>query len=291
MVFLVVGRLVRVDVGGVILRYYVFGSSSPQILITAGIHGGEATGVYAARRLVEYLGRVESIEGSIVVVPVVNVLGFYARTRWCPLDMVDMNRVFPDGAGSVVTRSIVKKIWELASSSDYVLDLHCAGLDSYQYILSLYREFPRVREFVEDIAWDTVVESTGLRGQLFVEANHQGIPAAIIETGGGSGYYVEEWGEKLFETVSSTLVNLGFINGEEKKISKKYYGRLVGVQSSYEGFFKPSIRPGVDVVVGDVLGLVDGKPVESSTSGRLISLSSWMYIYSGGLVGRVAPRS
>jgi hypothetical protein len=39
-----------------------------------------------------------------------------------------------------------------------------------------------------------VVESTGLRGQLFVEAAHKGIPSAIIETPGGDGYYSEVGG-------------------------------------------------------------------------------------------------
>ncbi len=283
--------VVRVDVQSVSLKYYVFGRGSPRILITAGIHGGEATGVYAARRLVEYLEKVERVRGSIVVIPVVNVLGFYAKTRWCPLDMVDMNRVFPDGAGSAVTRGIIKTVWEIASSSDYVLDLHCAGLDSYQYILALYKDFPRVKEFVESIAWDTVVESTGLRGQLFVEASHQGIPAAIIETGGGSGYYVEEWGEELFKTLVATLVNLGFVEGEEKVVGKEYFGKLESVSPGVEGFFKPSVKPGRDIAEGDVIGYVDGRPVESSVGGRVISLSSWMYVPASGSVARIAPRS
>lgn len=41
--------------------------------------------------------------------------------------------------GSLITRRIVSFVWELASSSDYVIDLHCAGLNSYQYVLALYK--------------------------------------------------------------------------------------------------------------------------------------------------------
>jgi succinylglutamate desuccinylase len=37
----------------------------------------------------------------------------------------------------------------LAEQSSYVLDLHCAGLNSYQYILALYKEFPKVKQFTD----------------------------------------------------------------------------------------------------------------------------------------------
>lgn len=166
------------------LRYYRFGvGNSPRVLVTAALHGDEVTGTYAAYKLVEYLKLRENIEGTVTVIPVVNVLGFISRIRFNPVDYVDMNRVFPDGTGSLTTRRIVSFVWELASSSDYVIDLHCAGLNSYQYILALYREFPKVKELTDRMPWDTVVESNGTRGQLFVEASYRGIPAVIIETG------------------------------------------------------------------------------------------------------------
>lgn len=275
------------------LKYYVFGSGkSPRLLITAAIHGDEVTGVYAAYKLVDYLKLREGIGGTVIVVPVVNVLGFSAKTRFNPVDYVDMNRVFPEGAGSAITKKITRFIWELATSSDYVLDLHCAGPNSYQYILALYREFPRVKEFAVKIPWDTVVESTGTRGQLFVEASHSGIPAAIIETVGGDGYYSEEWGETLFEVVLETLASLGVIGSnynEAKSVEKTYYGKLVQVKTPAEGFPRFTVKPGALVQKGDVLGQVSGTMIQSPVAGKVIRVERNVFSFSDSSVASIAP--
>ncbi|MEM2005356.1 MAG: succinylglutamate desuccinylase/aspartoacylase family protein [Zestosphaera sp.] len=281
------------DLPGLRLKHYVFGSRrSPRVLITAAIHGDEVTGVYVAYKLIEYLRLRDGVEGAVTVVPVVNVLGFNARTRFNPVDYVDMNRVFPEGAGSTVTRKVVKFVWELASSSDYVLDLHCAGLNSYQYVLALHREFPRVREFTDLIPWDVVVESAGTRGQLFVEAAHNGIPAAIIETVGGDGYYSEEWGETLFRVVLGTLAGLGVVSGNgpaARPTGKTYYGKLVQVRASAEGFPKPAVEPGAHIRKGDVLTWIGGTPVHSSATGRVIRVERGVYVFSDDGVASIAP--
>lgn len=277
------------------LRYYKFGSgASPRVLITAALHGDEVTGVYSAYRLVEYLSKFsESVTGTIVVVPIVNVPGFHARTRHNPLDYVDLNRVFPDGAGSITTKIIVKTIWELALSSDYVIDLHCAGLNSYQYVLALYQEFPKVKEFTDLVSWDTVVESTGLRGQLFVEATHQGIPSIIIETAGGDGYYVEEWGDVLYQVVLQTLTELNAITGLIVKsvIEKTYYGRLQNVKTPVEGFPKPAVSPGDRVREGDVIAYVSDTPIKSSVTGKLIRVEKNTFVHKDDSIASIAQVS
>ena len=277
----------------VMLRYYKFGSGDPpRVLLTAAIHGDEVTGTYSAYKLIDYLKVRGSVRGTITVVPVVNVLGFSSRVRLNPVDFVDMNRVFPDGAGSAVTKRIVRFVWELATASDYVVDLHCAGLNSYQYVLALYEEFQRVRELTDTIPWDTIVESNGTRGQLFVEANHRGIAAVIIESPGGDGYYSEEWGEVLFETVLGTLVNLGAVEAAgsaQPRVAKTYYGRLVQVDSPMEGFPRPVVEPGARVRKGELLGYVSGKPIYAPEDGRVIRVSRGVYAFSGERVATVAP--
>lgn len=275
------------------LKYYVFGTgSSPRVLITAAIHGDEVTGTFAAYKLADYLRLKGSIEGTVVLIPIVNLLGFAARTRFNPIDYVDMNRVFPEGAGSTITRRIVKFVWELASSSDYVLDLHCAGLNSYQYVLAMYKEFPRVKEFTEIIPWDTVVESTGTRGQLFVEASYRGTPAAIIETAGGDGYYVDKWGETLYRVALGALVNLGVVKGDHDviyTIKKTYYGKLIQVKAPEDGFPEPAIEPGAFVRKDDVLGQVGGVVVRSPAMGRVIRIEKNVFTFSDSSMASIAP--
>lgn len=285
----------NVDLPGFKLKYYKFGTGrSPRVLITAGVHGDEVTGVYASLRLVGYLQskQIGEISGTVIVVPVVNILGFQARTRHNPVDLVDLNRVFPEGAGSPSTRATVKAVWELAMSSDYVIDLHCAGLNSYQYVLALYEEFPKVKVLTDAIPWDTVVESTGLRGQLFVEATHRGVPSVIIETIGGDGYYSEEWGDALYRTILETLIELEAIVDQKfakRDVKKAYYGKLKEARSPVEGFPKPVKNPGELVDGDDVVAYVNDVPVKSPCRGRLITVIKGVYAFKEELVARVAP--
>jgi len=279
------------EFSGVKLRYYVFGRGSPKILITAGLHGDEVTSVYAAFKLVEYLKFVGNLNGSVVVVPVVNVLGFQARMRVNPIDMVDLNRVFPDGSGSSITKGVVKKVWELASSSDYVIDLHCAGLYSYQYVLALYRTFPKVKEFTDKLDWDTIVESKGTRGQLFVEASYVNIPAVIIETVGGSGFFNEGWAQTLFNTLLNSLGYVGILQQDIKPIakSKKYFSQLEEVRSTHEGFFKSNVDPGTYVNREDLIGEVDNHIIKAPIEGKVISLAKNRYVFIDDYVASIAP--
>jgi len=275
------------------LKYYRFGvGKSPHVLVTAALHGDEVTGTYAAYKLIEYLRHKEGVEGTVTVVPVVNVLGFTSRTRLSPVDYVDMNRVFPDGAGAPTTKRIVNFIWELALSSDYVIDLHCAGLNSYQYILALYKEFPRVKELADKMPWDTVVESNGTRGQLFVEASYRGIPAAIIETGGGDGYYDESWGETMFRVVLGTLAHIGAIRDlgtMTLATEKTYYGKLVQARTPVEGFPRPVVKPGTNVHKDEILGYVGDKPISSPATGRVIRIEKNMFLFENSGAASIAP--
>ncbi len=276
------------EFSGIKLRIYRYGSGSPSILITAGIHGDELTGVYAAYKLIEHLNNTEKMDGTVKIVPVVNILGFLARIRHNPIDHVDLNRVFPDGMGSTVTKGIIKTVWELASSSDYVLDLHCAGHYSYPYILSVYPDYDYVKTFVDNISWHVSIESSGQRGQLFIEASHQGIPGAIIETVGGRGYYMKRWGDELFKTILGTLNNLGILEYGEADKGKKHYGKLKRVKSDYEGFFKPYIALGQEVAEDDVLGEINGNIVKSPISGIVLGVAEGTYVFKGESLARIA---
>ena len=275
------------EFSGVKLQIYSFGSGRPRVLITAGIHGDEATGVYAAHRLIDHL-KTRSLRGEVVVIPIVNPLGFQARIRYNPVDNVDLNRVFPEGAGSPVTRWIVSRVWEEATNSDYVVDLHCAGLTSYQYVLALHETLPHVRRFVEKVPWGVVVESSGLRGQLFIEAAHRGISSVIIETVGGRGYCDFKWGNLLGDVLVGLLVNLGVLEGEAKRVKQEMLGRIRRVQSPRSGFFKLTVKPGDRVKKGTTIGFVGDAEVKSEASGIIVSSASGRYVFKGEAAAGVA---
>ncbi len=277
---------------GLKLKIYEFGTGGPRILITSGIHGDELTGIYTNLQLIRYLERKDNIHGKIYIIPIVNILGFQASTRRNPIDNIDLNRVFPDGDGSIITKGIIQEVWGIAKTSDYILDLHCAGRYTYQYILSLYNKHQFIKEYTDNISWDVEIMSSGLRGQLFTEATEEGIPAAIIETAGGRGYYDKQSGDTLFHTILQTLHNLGFItlNNVTEKPNRRRYGKLIRVRSNLSGFLEPRVEVGKEIQKGDVIGEVDGETVKSPVSGIVIGLTKDRYIFKQGLVAKVAEK-
>jgi len=282
-----------IDLSLVTLKKYVIGSGEPKVVITAGLHGDEVTSIYAAFKVIRELES-QKINGTVVIFPIANPLGFYARRRESPIDGVDINRVFPEGSGHKITRKIVENIWEEVKNADYALDLHCAGLQAFQYILALYEEFDYVKSFVANIPWEIVVESTGLRGQLFVEASHNGIPAAIVETVGGASYFSEEWAKNLKDTVIGLLSNLEILDFNKKKVNQIFLSRIERIKSPKEGFFVHKAHPGDTIREGDVIGYIDtttnGELIEikSPIDGVVISLNSYRYVSEGDSIAGVA---
>ncbi|MDH3532347.1 MAG: succinylglutamate desuccinylase/aspartoacylase family protein, partial [Gammaproteobacteria bacterium] len=77
--------------------------AGPILFVSAAIHGDELNGVEIIRRLLKRRA-LQSIRGTLIAVPVVNVHGFLDLSRYLP-DRRDLNRSFPGSAkGSIAAR-------------------------------------------------------------------------------------------------------------------------------------------------------------------------------------------
>ncbi|TMF28369.1 MAG: hypothetical protein E6I28_00685 [Chloroflexi bacterium] len=77
------------------LRIGGVGQGKPVVTVTAGVHGDE--GPWSARAIHQMLERtpMSDLIGTLRVVPVSNPLAMEADARCAPLDVLDLNRVFP----------------------------------------------------------------------------------------------------------------------------------------------------------------------------------------------------
>jgi predicted deacylase len=279
------------------LEFYTFGEpdARPHVLITAGIHGGEATGIYAAKRLAEWLEG-QPLQGRVTVLPVANPAAFRRGTRTNPYDEVDMNRIFPGRADGEPTQRTARAIWEVAETADYIVDLHCCGLFGSDYTLALWQEFPACRELAAKLDIPVVIQSGGTRAQLFVEASHAGTPAVIIELAGGQlgsegGIVNLESGGRAFTAVSNLLKRLGVAEGEAPAFTPAFYGKLAEVSAPRDGLWAPALRPGSKVDAGQVLGTLDGVELRSPVTGAAISVRADCFAFPGQMVVMVAPQA
>lgn len=100
--------------------------SGPVMFVTAAIHGDEINGVEIIRRLLATRS-LNRLRGTLVAVPVVNVYGFIAQSRYLP-DRRDLNRSFPGSErGSMAARlaDLVKS--EIIDKCTHGIDLHTAA--------------------------------------------------------------------------------------------------------------------------------------------------------------------
>jgi uncharacterized protein len=98
----------------------------PVVWVNAAIHGDEVVGVEVIRRVLGQLSA-KTMRGTLVAVPVVNVLGFMTGDRYLP-DRRDLNRSFPGSArGSLASRIAHLFMTEVVAKCELGIDLHTAA--------------------------------------------------------------------------------------------------------------------------------------------------------------------
>ena len=102
--------------------------AGPTLFVSAAVHGDELNGVEIIRRLLRRR-RVQSIRGTLLAIPVVNVHGFLNQSRYLP-DRRDLNRSFPGTTrGSIAARLANKFYKQIVSKAEYGIDLHTGALN------------------------------------------------------------------------------------------------------------------------------------------------------------------
>jgi predicted deacylase len=275
------------------LKIYEFGEGSPRVFVTAGLHGGESTGIYAANKLLEFLQHSPLKKGSVRILPVGNPAAFRRLQRTSPYDELDLNRSFPGKRDSVPTLGVADAIWEEAQDADYIVDLHCCGVYGASYTLAVYQEYDFARELASQLAIPRVIQSGGTRGQLFTDACAMGIPAVIIELpGGGQGGVIDiPAGDHCFDALVGLLRQFDMVEGTPNKPEPVFYGPLQPVTCEKDGLWLPALKPGTPISSGDIIGTLDGESVTCTVDGTTMMMRPPSYVFKGTPLASVAARA
>jgi predicted deacylase len=155
----------------------------PVLFVSAAIHGDELNGVEIIRRLLKRK-TLQSLRGTLVAVPIVNVHGFLDLSRYLP-DRRDLNRSFPGSAkGSIAARMANMFITQIVSKADFGIDLHTGALNRSnlpQIRANLDNEV--TRELAKAFGAAVVLDSKIRDGSLRACAADRGFPMLIYEAG------------------------------------------------------------------------------------------------------------
>ena len=155
----------------------------PTLCLTAAIHGDELNGVEIVRRLLSELSA-KKLHGTVIGVPIVNLLGFTNGSRYLP-DRRDLNRHFPGNpAGSAASRIAYSFFQDIVRHCDLLIDLHTGSLARTNIAqVRANLQVPEVLEFTTQFGSTAVLHSGKLRGNLRSAAVNYGIPAVALELG------------------------------------------------------------------------------------------------------------
>lgn len=105
----------------------------PTLFLLAGQHSGEYVGMETIISVTREVVPAQ-LSGCIVGIPVMNPLGFAAKVPYvCPLDNLNMNRLWPGTSGGTVGQRIAYAVWnEIVTQADYLIDLHGGDFPEYQ---------------------------------------------------------------------------------------------------------------------------------------------------------------
>ena len=156
----------------------------PRVFVTAAVHGDELNGIAVCRQLLDSLD-LATLRGSVIVVPIVNVLGVQIGSRYLP-DRRDLNRSFPGShTGSMAARIARLLLEEVIIGSDVGIDLHTAA--------NQRTNVPQIRIATDDEVSLNLATTFGapfvldakLRpGSLREAASERNVPVLTYEAGG-----------------------------------------------------------------------------------------------------------
>ncbi len=165
--------------------------SGPTLWVSAALHGDEINGVEIIRRLLTIL-RPGDLSGTIILVPVVNQLGFMAGERYLP-DRRDPNRSFPGTPrGSLASRLANLFMREIVARCDYGIDLHC-GSDDRINLPQIRADLtdPETARLAAAFCAPLTLDSQLRDGSLREAATGAGVRVLLFE-GGEANRYNEE---------------------------------------------------------------------------------------------------
>ncbi|WP_372717585.1 succinylglutamate desuccinylase/aspartoacylase family protein [Novipirellula sp.] len=276
-------------------------SPGPTVFVTAALHGDELNGTGAIRTLLADPTWVLQ-SGTLLLIPVLNVLGFERHSRYLP-DRRDLNRCFPGTSGGSMASRLAKVIFDsLIKKCDYGIDLHTAAVRR--------TNFPNVRadlsnpdclRLAEAFGAGIILQGKGPKGSLRREATKAGCPTIIIE--GGEVWKVESSvADCMTRGIFNCLKELDMMPGKPNIPDTQAIIRETRwLRAERGGFMSMHVAPGDTVVKGQAIATnsnllaEDQNRLEAPFSGVVIGMTTLPAVQPGEPVvhiGRLAnPKS
>jgi predicted deacylase len=268
----------------------------PRLFGSAAIHGDEINGVEIIRRLLKRKA-LRQLRGTLIAVPIVNVHGFLAHSRYLP-DRRDLNRAFPGSEkGSLAARLAQLFMREVVSNCTHGIDLHTG---------SLHRSnLPQVRADLSDAQTRRLAQVFGVPVLINANLRDGSLRQAAAERGIISLLY--EAGEALRFDESAIRIGLGGTlavmralgmiadTGARRKPAEPLVAQSTRwVRAPKSGVLRALVALGTRVRKGSTLGVITDpfgeseEPIIAPTRGIIVSRINLPLVNEGEALFHIA---
>lgn len=219
----------------------------PVVMVSGAIHGDEINGSGIVREIIR--SKPFTLKcGTLLLVPVVNVLGFEHHTRYMP-DRRDLNRSFPGKLDGSLTSRFARTFFnEFVCKCHYIIDLHSAAWTRTNFPnVRADMSAPIIAQFATALGSEILVDDKGPKGSLRMEAVKAGVVTVILEAGEVNKVEprVVEVGLK---TVTNGLNALGMIDARvQPPLYQAVVKRSTWIRAETGGLLDYHVAPG-DIV-------------------------------------------
>jgi predicted deacylase len=188
----------------------------PRLAVVGGVHGDEYDGIRAAQRLAGAQAP-ETLDGTLVIIPVANPSAFAAGQRPTAVDDVDLNRVFPGKADGGVSQRLAHALTDaILRHMDLIFTLHGGGavtrLAWYLEFLDQDSEAGR-RSYAAAAAagfGSLIAFPPEIEGYLLPALGRLGVPVIEGEVGGRGELHAANV-DYYLERVADVMAHLGLV--------------------------------------------------------------------------------
>src|ERR1043165_9241279 len=268
---------------------YVFRSDKPgpTLLILAGMHGDEINGIEIVRRLITREDVKNPLCGSIIAIPVINIISFLSGSRDLP-DGRDLNRCFPGTKnGSLGGRIAYDLMNEIIPQIDFGIDFHTGGakINNYPQLRCVFSNKTNL-DLGKKFSPALIINSPFRDNTLRKEASKKGKSILVFEGGESSRFDYLSINEGMNGCLR-LMKHLGMVKTDIPNNPTVFLNKTTWVRAKSSGLFHTSKTNGAHIRKGELIGKIcdpygeHNENLISPTDGYIVGINNQPVINQG----------
>lgn len=228
----------------------------PVVLLLAGMHGDEINGIEIIRKLLRGNYFKNLLCGSVIVIPVINIVSFLSGKRDLP-DGRDLNRCFPGSqSGSLGSRIAYDLMNEIIPQIDYGVDFHTGGakINNYPQVRCVFEDSKNI-ELGRMFGAPFVLNSEYRDKTLRKEASRRGKNILVYEAGESMRFNKLAITEGINGCLRM-LKNLSMTDAEVPESKTITLSNSRWVRAKISGLFRTTKKYGSYIEKNEVVGTI-----------------------------------